>query len=156
MKKTTVMRILETAKIEYIAGEYEYDDNDISGLNVAKSLGFNPDMVFKTLVADGDKTGVIVLSVPVNKELDLKKVARESNNKKVTMIHVKDLLKIAGYIRGACSPIGMKKKFPTFVDKSIENVEKVSISAGQKGLQVILKTKDYTDFVNAKICDICE
>ena len=111
-------------------------------------------MVFKTLVAKGDKTGYVVFSLPVNREVNLKKAAAASGNKKVEMLHVKDLQGVTGYIRGGCSPIGMKKKFPTFIDESIRLVPRVSISAGQRGCQVILEAEAYISFVEGTVCQL--
>ena len=154
MKKTNVMRLLDQAKIPYTAGEYAYDEADLSGLHAAEELGLDPGMVFKTLVAKGDKTGYVVFSLPVNREGNLKKAAAASGNKKVEMLHVKDLQGVTGYIRGGCSPIGMKKKFPTFIDESIRSVPKVSISAGQRGCQVILEAEAYISFVEGTVCPL--
>jgi len=112
MTKTNAMRMLDKAKIAYEALEYKYDDNDLSGVTIANSVGLPCEMVFKTLVAKGDKTGPVVMCIPVDKEIDLKKAAGVTGNKKVEMIHVKDLLGLTGYIRGGCSPVGMKKSSP--------------------------------------------
>ena len=118
MTKTNAMRLLEQAKITYQTSQYDYSEEDLSGVHAAEVLGFDPAMVFKTLVTRGDKTGPVVFVIPVAQELDLKKAAKVSGNKSVAMVHVKELLVLTGYIRGGCSPIGMKKKFPTYVDES--------------------------------------
>lgn len=154
MVKTNAMRMLDKAKIKYEAIEYAVDENDLSGVHVAKEVNLSEDMVFKTLVAKGDKTGYLVFCIPVAKEVDLKKAAKISGNKKVEMVHVKDLLSLTGYIRGGCSPVGMKKKFDTFFDKSCENNEYVCISAGVRGCQLKIETKTLCDFISANVCDL--
>ena len=154
MTKTNSMRMLDKAKISYKAMEYTYDDNDLSGVTIANSIGLDCKMVFKTLVAKGDKTGPIVMCIPVDKEIDLKKAASVTGNKKIEMIAVKDLLSLTGYIRGGCSPIGMKKKFPTFIDISCEDLEEITVSAGIKGCQLLIDRKSLVDFTDAKICEL--
>ena len=154
MTKTNAMRMLDKAKIPYEALEYTVDDNDLSGVTIANSVGLSCDMVFKTLVAKGDKTGPVVMCIPVDKEIDLKKAAQISGNKKIEMVHVKDLLSLTGYIRGGCSPVGMKKKFPTFFNDSCLAHEKITVSAGVKGCQLLIDRCELTDFVSAKICDL--
>ncbi len=154
MTKTNAMRMLDKAKISYEALEYTYDDNDLSGVTIANSVGLPCEMVFKTLVAKGDKTGPIVMCIPVDKEIDLKKAASVTGNKKVEMIHVKDLLGLTGYIRGGCSPVGMKKKFPTFIDISAEGHEKITVSAGIKGCQLLIDRERLVEFTEAKLCAI--
>ena len=154
MTKTNAMRMLDKAKIAYEPLEYTYDDNDLSGVTIANSVGLPCDMVFKTLVAKGDKTGPIVMCIPVDKEIDLKKAASVTGNKKVEMIHVKDLLGLTGYIRGGCSPVGMKKKFPTFIDESAQNHDKITVSAGIKGCQLLVDTKELVSFTDAKLVDL--
>ena len=118
MTKTNVMRLLDQAKIEYTALEYEFDENDLGGEHAADFLGLPYDQVFKTLVTRGSKGGIYVFCIPVDLELDLKKAAQCAGEKKIEMIHVKELLGLTGYIRGGCSPIGMKKKYPTFIDET--------------------------------------
>ena len=118
--KTNVMRLLEKAKISYEHREYEVDENDLSGTHAADLLGVDHRTLFKTLVLHGDKTGYLVCVIPVDEEVDLKKAARVSGNKKVEMLAMKDLLPVTGYIRGGCSPIGMKKPFPTWIHESSE------------------------------------
>ena len=154
MNKTNVMRLLETAGIEYTAASYEYDENDLSGVHAAEALGIPPEECFKTLVARGDKNGINVFCIPVAEELDLKKAAIVSKNKKVEMIHVKELLGITGYIRGGCSPIGMKKKFPTFIDETAVLFEKIAVSAGMRGCQVRLNPEELREYVDAVFADI--
>lgn len=154
MTKTNAMRMLDKAKIKYEALEYSYDDNDLSGVTIANSVGLPCEMVFKTLVAKGDKTGPVVMCIPVDKEIDLKKAASVTGNKKVEMIHVKDLLGLTGYIRGGCSPVGMKKKFPTFINKTCENFEKITVSAGIKGCQLLVDVKELVSFTGATLANL--
>lgn len=154
MTKTNAMRMLDKAKIGYEAIEYTVDENDLSGVTIAKKSGLDCSMVFKTLVAKGDKTGPVVMCIPVDKEIDLKKAASVTKNKKIEMVHVKDLLGLTGYIRGGCSPIGMKKKFPTFIDASSMNFEKITVSAGMKGCQLLLKRDELVNYIQATVCDL--
>lgn len=154
MTKTNAMRMLDKAKIAYEALEYSYDDNDLSGVTIANSVGLPCEMVFKTLVAKGDKTGPIVMCIPVDKEIDLKKAASVTGNKKIEMIHVKDLLGLTGYIRGGCSPIGMKKKFPTFINSTATDFEKITVSAGIKGCQLLVNTTELVSFTSSKLVDL--
>lgn len=153
-KKTNVMRILDKAKIPYTAKSYEYEESDLSGTHAATALRYDPAMVFKTIVTKGDKTGPVVLCLPSSKELDLKAAARISKNKSLEMIHVKDLPALTGYVRGGCSPIGMKKQFPTYIDSSCLSHEQISISAGQRGQQVLLSSRALIDFIRASIADL--
>ena len=154
MVKTNVMRLLETAGISYRTAEYEYDENNLSGLNAAEKIGIPAEQVFKTLVTRGDKTGILVFCVPVNMELDLKKAASVSGNKKIEMTHVKELLALTGYIRGGCSPVGMKKKYPTYIDETAILFDEIAVSAGIRGEQVILKPDDLIGFVEGIEGDI--
>ena len=154
MTKTNAMRMLDKAKIKYEPIEYEVDENDLSGVSIAKKVGLDCAMVFKTLVAKGDKTGPIVMCIPVDKEINLKKAASVTKNKKIEMIHVKDLLGLTGYVRGGCSPVGMKKKFPTFIDESAKNFEKITVSAGTKGCQLLLDRAELTEFTEAALCSL--
>ncbi len=155
-KKTNVMRILDKEKIPYETKSYEYDESDLSGVHAAEALGYDPDMVFKTIVVKGDKTGPVVLCLPSEKELDLKAAARVSGNKSVEMLHVKDLPGLTGYLRGGCSPIGMKKAFPTYIDASCHNHEKISISAGQRGRQVLIAPDALVGFIGAKVEELTQ
>jgi Cys-tRNA(Pro)/Cys-tRNA(Cys) deacylase len=154
MTKTNAMRILDKAKISYETAEYTVDENDLSGIHVAEQVGFPPEQTFKTIVAKGDKTGFIVMCVPVNTEIDLKKAAVVSGNKKIEMVAVKNLLSITGYIRGGCSPIGMKKQFPTYFDETAVLYDKIALSAGVRGCQLILNPNELIDFIKAEIYDI--
>ena len=148
-KKTNVMRILDKAKIPYTARSYEYKESNLSG-----ALGYDPAIVFKTIVTKGDKTGPVVFCLPSTKELDLKAAARISKNKNLEMIHVKDLPSLTGYVRGGCSPIGMKKQFSTYIDSSCLFHEQISISAGQRGQQILLSARALIDFIHATTADI--
>ena len=156
IKKTNVMRILDKANISYKAKSYEYEINDLSGVHAAEALGYDPDMVFKTIVTKGDKTGPVVFCLPSEKELNLKEAAKISGNKKLEMVHVKDLFHLTGYLRGGCSPIGMKKTFPTYIDISINNYKEISISAGQRGQQIIINSKDFLTFTSAQAANITQ
>lgn len=148
------MRLLDLAQINYRTKEYEYDENSLGGRQVAEAIGMQGKQVFKTLITKGDKTGINVFCIPVDSELDLKKAALVSLNKKTDMLPMKELLSTTGYIRGGCSPIGMKKKFPTFIDETALLYEEISISAGMRGCQMILSPQNLIDFTEATICDI--
>ena len=156
MSKTNAMRQLDAAKIKYEVLEYEVDENNLAGTHVADQIGLSYDIVFKTIVTKGDKTGYLVFCVPCDKEIDLKKAAAATGNKKIEPLHVKDLLGLTGYIRGGCSPIGMKKKFPTYFDASVEKCEKITISAGVRGAQLLLDTQALMKFVGAKTADVTQ
>ncbi len=153
--KTNAMRMLDKAKIPYEAMEYTVDENNLSGMHIADQVGLPYEMVFKTLVAKGDKTGPVVFCIPVHLEIDLKKAASATKNKKVQMIAVKDLLSLTGYIRGGCSPIGMKKQFPTFFHEEAKNHEKITVSAGIRGCQLLIDRQKLIDFVRGTVCDLC-
>lgn len=152
--KTNVMRILDKAKITYKAHTYDHSDGAIDGAAVAEKMGQNPEQVFKTSVTKGAGRDYYVFVVPVLKELDLKKAAKSVGEKHVEMIHVKDINKVTGYIRGGCSPIGMKKQFVTVFDKSAENIEAIIVSAGKIGYQIELAPKDLIEIVGAKTAEI--
>ena len=148
------MRLLDAAGIEYTPMPYAYDESDLSGMHIVSQIGLPPEQVFKTLVARGDKTGPVVFCIPVADELDLEKAAAVSRNKKVEMLHVKELLGLTGYIRGGCSPIGMKKKFPTFVDETCILFDRITVSAGCRGCQLLLPVEALTAFIDATVCDL--
>lgn len=154
MQKTNVMRMLDKAKIAYKTVTYEVDESDLSGTHIAECTGMNPDTVFKTLVAKGDRNGFCVFCIPCALEVDLKKAARVTGDKKVEFLHLKDLLPTTGYIRGGCSPIGMKKKFPTFIHESAKAFDTISISGGMRGLQVILPPTALAEFIDAKFANL--
>ena len=142
MTKTNVMRLLDAAGIEYIPGEYEVDENNLSGSHAADMMGVEHDSMYKTLVLKGEKKGYLVCCIPVDEELDLKKVAKAAGDKKVDMIHMKDLLPLTGYIRGGCSPLAGKKHYPVFVDESAILYERIYVSAGHRGVQLRLAPDD--------------
>lgn len=154
MVKTNAMRILDKEQIVYQTASYQYDDSDLSGIHAAQAIGMPASQVFKTLVTKGDKNGIHIFCIPVDRELDLKKAAAISNNKKLAMTAVKDLLSLTGYIRGGCSPIGMKKKYPTFFHQSAITEDTIAISAGVRGQQIILAPDDLISFLEAKTADI--
>ena len=154
LQKTNAMRRLDAAKIPYEVKEYVVDENDLSGVHIATQIGLPFEQVFKTLTARGDKTGVLVFCLPVDKEIDLKKAATITGNKKIELLPVKELLSVTGYIRGGCSPIGMKKKYPTYIDGSAKNFESITVSAGIRGAQLLLNTQALAEFVDAKFADI--
>ena len=150
MIKTNAMRMLSAAKIPFEALEYTVDENDLSGVHIAEQIGYPLEQVFKTLVARGDKTGPLVFCIPCAEELDLRRVAAITGNKKIEMIAVKDLLGLTGYIRGGVSPIGMKKKFPTWVDESALEHDKITVSSGTRGAQLLLDRAKLLQFIQAE------
>ena len=152
--KTNAMRQLDAAKIAYELFEYEVDENDLSGTHIADQIGLPYERVFKTIVAKGDKTGHLVFCIPCDEEIDLKRAAQVTGNKKIEMVHVKDLLALTGYIRGGCSPIGMKKKFPTYIASSAQLHSTVTVSAGVRGAQLLLDPAMLAAFVGARFEDI--
>ncbi len=154
--KTNAMRLLDAAKIPYETFTYEVDENDLSGTHIAAQLNLPLDMVFKTLVAKGDKTGHLVFCIPVAKEIDLRPAAALTGNKKIEMVHVKDLLALTGYIRGGCSPVGMKKKFPTYFDASVLTQDKITVSAGVRGVQLLVDREALFGYVGAKTVDVAK
>ena len=155
INKTNAMRQLDSAKIEYEILEYEVDENDLSGTHIADMVGLPYEMVFKTIVTKGDKTGYLVFCIPCHKEIDLKAAASATGNKRVEPVAVKELLGLTGYIRGGCSPVGMKKKFPTCFDISAEGLDKITLSAGVRGMQLLVSREKIIKFTDANICDIC-
>ena len=151
MTKTNVMRLLDAAGIRYRTAEYEYDESDLSGKHAAEQLDLPAEQVFNTLVARGDKTGPVVFCIPVLDELDLRRAASVSGNKKVELIHLKELLPLTGYLRGGCSPIGMKKKFPTYIDETCILFDEIAVSAGARGKQIILAPDDLIAYTSATV-----
>ena len=147
MTKTNVMRLLDAAKIPYRAAEYEVDENDLNGMHAAEGIGMPPEQIFKTLVAKGERGGFAVFCIPVCCELDLKKAAKAAHDKKIELIHVKDLLVTTGYIRGGCSPIGMKKQFRTVLHETALDFSTIMISAGKIGYQVELDPRALLNLV---------
>ena len=154
MNKTNAMRLLEAAGIPFKTAEYEVDESDLSGVHAAEVLGRPAEQVFKTLVLKGDKSGYFVCCIPVAEELDLKKAAKVSGNKKCEMLRVRDLLGVTGYIRGGCSPVGMKKKFPTYIDETAVLFDEIAVSAGARGMQVILAPEELVDYCEAEFADL--
>ena len=154
MNKTNAMRQLDAAKIPYTVCEYEVDENDLSGTHIADQIGLPYEQVFKTIVTKGDKTGYLVFCVPCHKEIDLKAAASVTGNKKIEPVQVKELLGLTGYIRGGCSPVGMKKKFVTYFDQSVETQETLTVSAGVRGMQLLVKSDDILRFTGARVAKI--
>ena len=154
MTKTNAMRLLEAAGIEFEVLEYPVDENDLSGESVARKTGKAHEQIFKTLVFSGEKNGFWVCCIPTCEELDLKKAAKLFGEKKVEMLHVKDLLKTTGYIRGGCSPVGMKKQFPTVIDETACLFDKIYVSAGVRGMMLGVEPQTLADFVNARLADV--
>ena len=153
-EKTNVMRVLEQHKIAYTPHEYPHGKEAVDGASVAHLLGQDPAQVFKTLVARGKSGGFHVFVIPVEKELDLKKAAKASGEKSVEMVHVKELLGLTGYIRGGCSPVGMKKHYPTFIDETCTLWDEIAVSAGARGHQMIVPPQPLADLVGAELTDI--
>ena len=151
INKTNAARLLDKAKIPYELIPNEVDENDLAATHVAAQLGENIEQVFKTLVLHGDRNGYFVCVIPGDHELDLKVAAKESGNKKADLIPMKELLPVTGYIRGGCSPIGMKKEFPTFIHASCLKFEYIYISAGIRGLQIRLNPKDLISYTRATL-----
>jgi Cys-tRNA(Pro)/Cys-tRNA(Cys) deacylase len=154
MKKTNAVRILESNNISFETFEYEFNEDEIDAISVAKKINAPEDVVFKTLVADGDKTGYVVFIIPGNAELNLKKAAKESGNKSVEMIKVKDLLSVTGYIRGGCSPIGMNKKYPTYIEETSQLFDQIYVSAGVRGMQMKIAPQDLANLTDAEIVNL--
>ena len=154
MTITNAMRLLKQAGIEFGTSSYEVDENDLSGVHAAQMLGVDPDCMFKTLVTRSDKRNLYVFCIPVAQELDLKKCAAAVGEKKVEMIHVKELLGLTGYIRGGCSPVGMKKKYPTVIDETAQLFDRIYVSAGQRGIQMIVDPMQLAEYTEATFADV--
>ena len=152
--KTNAVRLVQQAKIPCRESFYEFDEKDLNGNHAAAAIGMPPEQVFKTLVARGEKTGINVFCIPVCCELDLKKAAKAAGDKNMEMAAVKDLLSLTGYIRGGCSPVGMKKKYPTFIDETCVLWEEIAVSAGARGHQMIVPPEALAKLVDAKLADI--
>jgi len=152
--KTNAVRLVEQAGIPCREAFYEFDEKDLSGIHAANAIGMDGEQVFKTLVARGEKTGINVFCIPVCCELDLKKAAKAARDKNMELVAVKDLLNLTGYIRGGCSPVGMKKKYPTFFDETCQLWEEIAVSAGARGHQMIVPPEELAALVNAKLVDI--
>jgi Cys-tRNA(Pro)/Cys-tRNA(Cys) deacylase len=153
-QKTNAVRIVEQAGFPCKEAFYEYDEKDLSGMHAAEALGFEPEQVFKTLVARGPKTGIHVFCIPVCCNLDLKKAAAAAGDKSMEMVAVKELLALTGYIRGGCSPLGMKRTYHTVIDETCELFEEIAVSAGQRGHQMILPVEALVQLADAEIKDI--
>ena len=153
-QKTNAVRLLEANNIIHSTVTYEVDESDLSGITVANKIGVEPERVFKTLVTRGDKTGINVFCIPVTKELNLKKTAAVCGDKKIEMIKEKELLPLTGYIKGGCSPIGMKKHYPTFIDETGQLFDEISVSAGIRGMQIMIKPDDLAKLAGNNFVDL--
>lgn len=154
VSKTNAARLLDRAKIHYELIPYRVDEDDLAAVHVAEQLGEPIERVFKTLVLRGDRTGIFVCVVPGDAEVDLKKAARASGNKKADLVPVKELLPLTGYVRGGCSPIGMKRRYPTFIDAGAGRRERIYISAGVRGVQIVIAPADLMAFAEAVPADL--
>ena len=154
MKKTNAARFLDGLRMDYKLIEYEVDGSDLSAESVAQKVNLPLEQVFKTLVARGDKTGVLMTCIPGNAELDLKAIATISGNKRVEMVHVKEIQELTGYIRGGVSPIGTKKLYPIFLDESAMMFPFISISAGARGSQIFISPGDLITVLDIEVCKI--
>ncbi|MFZ5816315.1 MAG: Cys-tRNA(Pro) deacylase [Bacillota bacterium] len=152
--KTIAARILDQMKIPYELREYAWDEEELDAVTVARKVGLPPEQVFKTLVLRGDRTGVLVACIPGSAELDLKQLAAASGNKKVEMVPVKEIQALTGYIRGGVSPLGMKKQYPFYLDETAEIIDLISVSAGQRGLQMLLSGPDLIRATGARLAAI--
>ncbi len=154
MTKTNAIRILESKNINHSVAFYEVDESDLSGISVAKKIGVEAEKVFKTLVTRGDRNGINVFCIPVSEELNLKTAAAASGNKRIEMIKEKELLPLTGYIKGGCSPIGMKKHFPTFIDETALLFNEIFISAGIRGSQIKINPEELAAIIGAAITNL--
>ena len=154
MDKTNVMRLLDAAKVVYV--EKVYDPEIVNGETVAQVVGEDPDSVFKTLVTEDEKRNHFVFVVPVNRELDLKKAAKVAGSKSIVMIHQKELLPLTGYVHRGCSPIGMKKPFPTFIDETAQLFDVIFVSGGRRGFQIGINPIQLAAYCRANFCEICK
>ena len=152
--KTNAVRLVQQADIPVRESFYEFDEKDLSGLHAAEAIGMPPEQVFKTLVARGEKTGINVFCIPVCCELDLKKAAKAAGDKNMELVAVKELLGLTGYIRGGCSPVGMKKKYPTCFDETCVLWDEIAVSAGARGHQMIVPPDALATLVDAKLADL--
>ena len=152
--KTNAVRLVQLAGYTCKEAFYEYDEKDLNGNHAAQAIGFPPEQVFKTLVARGPKTGINIFCIPVCCELDLKKAAKAAGDKSIELIHVKELLGLTGYIRGGCSPVGMKKKYPTYIDETCILYDEIAVSAGERGHQMIIPHEALLSLVDALLEDL--
>ena len=154
MIKTNALRLIEKAGINCRVAEYDFDENDLNGMHAAEGIGMPPEQIFKTLVAQSDNSEYFVFCIPVCCELDLKKAAIATKCKKIELIPVKELQPLTGYMRGGCSPVGMKKKFPTIIDETAVLYDEIGVSAGQRGAQMLLSPDDLIQYCEMKTADI--
>ena len=154
--KTNAVRLVQQAGIPCREAFYEFDEQDLSGGHAAQAIGMPEEQVFKTLVARGEKTGINVFCIPVCCELDLKKAAKAAGDKNMELVAVKELLGLTGYIRGGCSPVGMKKKYPTFMDETAELYDEIAISGGARGLQMVLNPLKLMEYADITSVDLVE
>ena len=154
MKTTNAMRMLEANGVPFRVAEYPVDESDLSGVHIAETLGIDPERMFKTLVVRGDKNGISVFCLSCAMELDLKKCALLTGDKSVEMVAVKELLGLTGYIRGGCSPIGMKKTYPTYMDETAVLWDEIYVSAGMRGQQLIVDPVRLAEFASIRFADI--
>lgn len=152
--KTNAVRLVEQAGFSCKEAFYEYDENDLNGNHAAKAIGLSPEQVFKTLVTRGTRTGINVFCIPVCCELDLKKAAKAAGDKSVQMLPVKELLAVTGYIRGGCSPVGMKKHYPTYLDETCILYDEIAVSAGERGHQMLIPHEAIVALTDAKLMDL--
>ena len=152
--KTNAIRLVQQAGIPVRENFYEYDEKDLSGIHAAEAIGMPAEQVFKTLVARGAKTGIHVFCIPVCCELDLKKAAKAAKDKNMELIAVKELLPLTGYIRGGCSPVGMKKHFPTHMDETAILWDEIAVSAGERGHQMVLNPERLAELVSAEFVEL--
>lgn len=152
--KTNAIRIVNQAGIPCTDVFYEYDEHDLNGNHAADAIGFPPEQVFKTLVARGPNCGIQVFCIPVCCELDLKKAAKAAGDKSIALVHVKELLGLTGYLRGGCSPIGMKKKYPTYFEETCQLYDQIAVSAGERGHQMLVPPIPLAELVDAQLVDI--
>ena len=152
--KTNAVRLVQQAKIPCREHFYDFDEQDLNGLHAAHAIGMPPEQVFKTLVARGPKTGIHVFCIPVCCELDLKKAAKAAGDKNMELVAVKELLGLTGYIRGGCSPVGMKKKYPTHIDETCILWEEIAVSAGERGHQMVLSPDGLLEITGAELIDL--
>lgn len=153
---TNAMRLLSQARIPYEPREYPVDESDLSGVHAAESLGIPPEQLFKTLVLSGERTGLFVCLIPCAEAIDLRKAAKAAGDKACTMLPMKELLDRVGYVRGACSPIGMKKRLPTFIDETWQLHEKIAVSAGIRGTMLLVSPDALAEYAQAKTCDLID
>jgi len=156
IKKTNAARLLDNMNIPYDLKEYPVDENDLSAEAISSKIGLDVHQVFKTLVLRGNATGIFVIVLPGDCEVNLKKAAKVSGNKSAAMVHMKELLGLTGYIRGGCSPLGMKKEYPVFIQKSCLDFDSIYVSGGKRGLQLLLDPKDLIRAAKCEVCDVIE